>query len=456
MSAVDGLVSGMNTTDIIRQLMQLERQPVTRMQARKVTVDKAITALQGLNTKFLGLADLAKKLNSASGWSRVTATASHPDNVSVNAAAGTAPTSLSFTVKSLATAHSIYSSTTYAAGTDVVATAAAPITISYTDANGAPANLVINAHDGTLQGVANAINAAPTSPISARVVKTSDAGDYRLELSAKTIGADSAFTVSGIEDPPTAPMAFAVSNQASDAEILLGTTGTPLSITSSSNTLTDVVPGVTLTLRKADPATTVSVSVATDSATMADDVEKMVNAANEILKEINTLTDYDPATKKAGLLRGNPELRDLQNSVLQAVASAIGGKSAAAAGLQLTRDGTLTFDKGKFATAYAADPVGVSALFQGPVGSEGVAQRLLAVSERATKFGTGVLSQSIDMRRNEIKRIDDSIATWDVRLAAKESRLRKQFAALETALGQSQQQGNWLAGQLSSLPSWNS
>ena len=189
---------------------------------------------------------------------------------------------------------------------------------------------------------------------------------------------------------------------------------------------------------------------------MADDVEKMVNAANEILKEIKTLTDYDPATKKAGLLRGNPELRDLQNSVLQAVASAVGGKSAAAAGLQLTRDGTLKFDKAQVRDRVRRRPRRCrGTLPRAPLAPRASRSDSLAVSDRATKFGTGVLSQSIEMRRNEIKRIDDSIATGTSGWRAKEARLRRQFAALETALGQSQQQGNWLAGQLVGLPSWN-
>lgn len=455
MSSVDGLVTGMNTTDIIRQLMTLERQPVTRMQATRAATDKAITALQGLNTKYLALAELAAKLNTSADWSRAVGTSSHPDSASVAVAAGTTPSSLSFVIKSLSAAHQTYSTTTHAAETDVVATAARPITISYTDSDGAPADLVITNHDGTLRSIADAINGDAASPISARIVKTTDTGAYRLELTAKTSGANSAFTVTGIGDPPAADMAFAVATQASDAEILLGSSGTPLSITSASNTIANVIPGVSVTLRKADPATTVTVTIERDATGIADDAEKLVTAANDILKDIKSLTAYDPLTKKAGVLYGNPEIRQLQYDVLQAVSGAVDGKSAVTAGLETTRDGLLKFDKTKFSSAYAADPAAIGALFFGANGSQGVAQRLAAISEKATKFGTGTLTQAIDVRRNEIKRIDDSLETWDVRLAAKEARLRRQFAALETALGAAQQQGNWLSGQLASLPKWD-
>lgn len=453
MSSIDGLVSGMNTSSIISQLMALERQPVNRLELKKSVADKAITALQGLNTKFLAIADLAKKLSTTAGFSPVKPTISHPDAVGVSIAEGTAPTSLAFKIKSVVAAHQVYSASTYTATTTQVADAGRTIAIGYTDASGAAATLNVTGHDGTLQGVADAINAAAGTPVSARVVKTSDAGDYRLELTAKQAGADSTFTVSGIAIGAGPEMTFNVATQASDAEILLGSSGTPLSITSSSNTMVDVVPGVTLSLKQADVDATVTVDISRDTATVTADVEKLVAAANEFLKEAKTLTNYDTASKTAGLLQGNRTIRDLQSSVLQAVSTAVGTSSAGTAGIELTRDGLLKFDKAKFENAYNADPTATAALFYGPAGFEGIAQRLLVISENATASTTGILTTAIEGRRAEIRRLDDSIAMWDVRLDRKEAALRRQYAALESALGAAQNQGNWLSGQLASLPS---
>ena len=453
MTSVDGLISGMQTSSIIQQLMQLERQPVTRLESRKSTADKAITALQGLNAKFLAIADLAKKLSTSTGFSPMKSTISAPNAVGVSVAEGTAPTSIAFKIKSVVASHQVYSAQTYAAPTTQVAAPGRPITFGYTAADGTAATLDITNHDGTLQGIADAINGNPAVPVTARLVKTSDAGDYRLELSAKTTGAKSAFTVSGIGDPPNIPdMTFNVATQASDAEILLGSSGTPLSITSGSNTLTNVVPGVTLTLKQADVNTTITVDVSRDTSAVSAEVEKLIATANEFLKEAKTLTAYDPTTKKAGLLQGNRTIRDLQSAVLQAVSTAVGGQTAASAGIELNRDGTLKFDKTKFENAYNADPTAVAAVFYGPAGLEGLAQRLVAVSESATKSTTGLLTIAIESRRNEIKRIDESIKVWDVRLTRKEAVLRRQYAALEQALGASQNQGNWLAGQIAQLP----
>ena len=465
MSSVDGLVSGMNTTSIIQQLMSLERQPVTRLEIKKLVADKSITALQGLNSKFLAIAEIAKKLSAVGGWSPVKATVSSPEAVGVTVADGTAPTSLSFKVKSLVAAHQIYSSATYAADTTVVADAGATIAIGYTDSNGNPATVNVANHDGTLKGIAAAINGTAASPVTARVVKTSATGDYRLEFTAKTAGARSSFTVSGIAQAPGADMTFAVATQASDAEVLLGSSGTPLSITSSSNTIADVVPGVTLVVKQADVNKTVDVNIARDAATISGDVEKLITLANDFLKEAKTLTAYDATTKTTGILQGNTTVRDLQNAVLNAVATAVGGKSAATAGVELNRDGTIKFDKVKFEAAYVADPTALAAIFTGPVGVEGIAQRLQAIADSATKAtpkpdGTmtvdGLLPLAIDTRRKEIRRIDDSIAMWDIRLSRREAALKRQFAALETALGAAQQQGSWLSSQLASLPKMSS
>lgn len=447
MSAVDGLITGMNTSDVIRQLMSLERQPQLRLQGRKATNDKVITALQGLNTKFLALQDLATKLG-GTAWSQTKATSSHAENVSVTAAAATEPTSLKFKVAKLAAAHQIYSSSTYATETDAVASAGRDITIAYTDEAGAAQSLIVNNHDGTLKGIADAINGTAGSPIAARVVKTSDTGDYRLEFAANRTGASSAFTVTGIRNPPTAEMAFTTATQASNAELLVGTTN-PMTITSTDNVFADIAPGVTVTALKADLNTQITIDVTRDSATIAGDVEKFVEAANAILSEIKTLTKYNADKKSAGLLQNNRMVRDLQGQILNAVATAVGGVSAATAGVELTRDGLLKFDKATFDSAYAADPAAVAAIFNG-VG--GLGSRMEAISDIATEFGTGRLTVEIESLNTANSRYDDSIALWDIRLARREATLRRQFAALETALGRAQQQGNWLSSQIASLP----
>jgi flagellar hook-associated protein 2 len=86
----------------------------------------------------------------------------------------------------------------------------------------------------------------------------------------------------------------------------------------------------------------------------------------------------------------------------------------------------------------------------------GVAARLDAAASDAIDFGTGSITTAISGRQSRISQIDNQISNWDVRLAAREATMRRQFAAMETMLGKLRDQSNWLAGQLASLPTSSS
>ena len=86
----------------------------------------------------------------------------------------------------------------------------------------------------------------------------------------------------------------------------------------------------------------------------------------------------------------------------------------------------------------------------------GVAARLDAAASEAIDFGTGSITTAISGRQQRITEIDSRISDWDVRLASREATMRRQFAAMETALGKLRDQSNWLASQLASLPTSSS
>jgi flagellar hook-associated protein 2 len=66
--------------------------------------------------------------------------------------------------------------------------------------------------------------------------------------------------------------------------------------------------------------------------------------------------------------------------------------------------------------------------------------------------GPGLLTNAISGRESQITRVKTEILSWDSRLALKEKSLQRQYTALESALGKSKSQGQWLASQLASLP----
>ncbi len=341
------------------------------------------------------------------------------------------------------------------APTDSVVTSGS--TISLTKGTSGPVSIDVG--DGSLGSVVTAINKAGAG-VTATAVQTST-GEYRLQLSSTTTGEQSAISLA----VPTGETNTFLTDtntlvQGQDAVLVLGG-GTPLAdgsntVTRASNTISDLMSGVTLTLTKADPAVVVTVAVKGDSEGLAAQVAGMVAALNAVSSDIKAVTGYNLETKNKGKLYGDTGIRGLRDQLGGAVVGG-GSSSAGLAGVSYQRDGTVVFDKAKFLTALAADPAGVEAA----LGKDGLAGRLHAVADAASRSktatgGPGLIAGAITSREGQVSSLKTNISSWDSRLELRERTLQRQFASLEVALGASQRQGQWLAGQIAGLPSWGS
>src|SRR5205823_14569760 len=103
-TSVDGLVSGLNTSDIITKLMTLERQPQDALKTQLASLQARIKAYQSINTKVGSLNDAASDLAGPTGWKVFAATSSAPTAVTASAASTAGVGSLSFTVDQMAAA----------------------------------------------------------------------------------------------------------------------------------------------------------------------------------------------------------------------------------------------------------------------------------------------------------------------------------------------------------------
>lgn len=321
--------------------------------------------------------------------------------------------------------------------------------------------------DGKLSTVVSAINAAGLG-ISAAAVQVSP-GSYKLQLNSSTtgkvgaIGIDSRGFAAGLGS-------FEAIQAATDATLTVGSGATAYDITSSSNTATGILPGVTLTLLKADAATTVTVDVARDGEGIADKVKALVDAANTALSFIKTQTKYDSAAGKAAALQGNSTFSRLQSRLVQEISASVaesGLGSASNVGIKLGSDGLFAFDRTVFTSKYATDPESMASLFVegGTTGitngsSPGLAERMATLATEATVGLTpadpsakqkGMIQASIEGLETETTRLDTSIADWDLRLEKRKTTLQRQFSSLEVALSKLRSQSTWLAGQLNSL-----
>ena len=304
----------------------------------------------------------------------------------------------------------------------------------------------IDTGDGTLNGLVNAINASDAG-IAASIVKIAD-NSYRLNVTSTSTGILSDFTLTNLDGSALLGGASITAGQ--DAQITVGTDP----ITSSSNTFTDLMPGVDVTIAATAVAgTKADINVSHDPSSMANSVKALVDAANSALSDITSLTAYNSSTSSAGLLAGDSTLRELRNQILSAVTAGVGGQSLATVGIQLDKTGTLVFDSAKFTDAYVADPAGVAAKF---TGAGGFAGRMNTIAEGASDPDVGSISTTIKSKNTTIDRLNDDIANWDIRLELRLTTLTRQFTALATAMNQMQSQSSWLAGLFAGLPQTSS
>ena len=380
MSNVDGLISGLDTSGIINQLMQIERQGQTRLQTRKTTIEKSVAAYQDLNTKFAALRDAARAIATPANWALTKATSSAEGTV-VATASGTAPTgTFSFSVETLAAAASRISSGAVASTTSVVA--AGPIEITK-----GGVTTSIDVGDGTLTSVVAAVNSS-NSGVRAAAVQVAP-GSYKLQLTSTTTGSASAFTVGGAALTGLGSLDALVA--AADATLLVGgASPAAYTVTSPTNTITDVVPGVTLGLKKADPGVSVTVDIAADVQGLADRVSKLVDAANAALTQARTASATGTNGAAGGPLAGDATVRRLEQEIMRAVSGLLradGSGNAGFAGIQTTRQGAVTFDRAKFVAAYTADPTAVAKVFEAR-GTGSVSGLMFVSAEARTVAGT--------------------------------------------------------------------
>jgi flagellar hook-associated protein 2 len=448
MVSIDGLVSGLDTTSLVQQLMQLERAPQVRLANQQSQLKTTITGYQGLNTQFSLIGNAAEAAAEAATWTAARATSSDDARVGVTATPGAPAARLTVAVQQLATDQVSTSTATVSSPTDAAVTTTA-ITLTR---GGSTTDLTLA---GTsLADLVKAINDADAGVTASAVQDTP--GSYRLVLTSTGTDTVSVTATADGSDPFTTALGPLTQTSAgTDAELLVGGPGGYL-VTRSSNTVSDLLDGVTLTLKQADPSAAVTVEVGPDVDAITAKVDKMVSAANAALGEISRLTAYDAETGSAGVLMGDSLPRLLQLRIVDAVRGS-GDGSAGAAGITVTRDGTLTFDKARFAEAYAADPAGVqAAIGAGTDSAPGLAARLDAVAGDATRSqsaegGPGLITSALDSRNRQVQGLTDRIADYDRRLEMREQTLLRQFTAMETALSAAQQQSSWLSSQLAGL-----
>jgi flagellar hook-associated protein 2 len=326
-----GLGSGIDTASMIDKLVQAESGQLNQISAWKDQWTAKIAALQTLNTKLSDLRTAAQSIDTLAAFQEKIASVSDESVLTATTSAAATSGSHQVLVNRLAQ-NEVQVHQGLAAGDTVVNSSGASRVLAFSYAGGAAVSIPVP--DGTtLDGLAQLINASGANPgVTATVLDMGEAyttDRYRLMFTghdtgaAYTIAVDDGLTTldgsGGTVDFTSTAFEVPPPQAAQNAQVRLDGYPPGSWIERASNTVGDLIPGVTLSLLSPS-ATPVQITVADDTEAMQQKITDLVNAYNDLLTYIQDQTKYDKTTGEAGVLFGNYGLQ-IVKSQLAAIAT---------------------------------------------------------------------------------------------------------------------------------------
>jgi flagellar hook-associated protein 2 len=456
-----GVGSGLDLNTLLDALVKSERStaegPLNR---RQFSAQTRLSAFGSLKSAASSLADAVAALEDFKVGRA--ATSSNDAVVTASAAADAAPGGYRIEVEQLATAQSLATSAADLFTDSTSALGEGTLTLSV---GGETAAIEIAAGASSLDDVRDAINASGLD-VHAAVVR--DGEGYRLLLASDATGTagEITLTVGGTLDARLASSAMDETIAAQDAMFRLN----GLELTSSSNTVDDVLSGVTLELHGVSLAgESASLTIGTDKDAVRSKLADVVKAYNALIDKIKASSQVSPATQdssssstdstsaatSAGPLVGDSTLRALEQRLGGAFSAPIaadneeGGEAAFSSlveiGLHTDASGRASLDTAALDAALDRDDGAVEALVS--AFGDTFSETLKAYS------GTdGILDSRTTQLNAELRRIETERDRLDARMESFEERLRKQFSGLDSLVSELKSTSAYLAQNLANLP----
>ena len=415
-----GLGGGIDVQQFVTLALAGDQAHITQLQQQQSTLNSQTTALSQITTDFNNLQSAAFALRDPLGaLNALTTTSSNSGVVSAIAASSALAGTHSVTVSALATTSSYY--TDSLAATTVLA----PGSFSVQVGAGATATITIDSTNNTLASLAESIN---TKSIGVQASVISDANGSRLALVSSTTGLPGDLTVSG----NTTGLAFTKAVTGSNASLVVD--GVPIS--STSNTVSGAINGVTLNLASAAPGTLVSITTTPDVTQATTAVNAFVSAYNTALKDINAQFAVLSDGSGGGPLEADGSLREAQAALLSAVSYATPGNNGAvnlaSLGVNLNNDGTLTTTASTLASALASNFSGVQNFLQAT--TTGFASNLSKILTNVTDSSAGTLGLDAKGISQSSQALSQQISDLQAALADKRHSLTLLYAQVNVTL----------------------
>jgi flagellar hook-associated protein 2 len=369
--SLPGLSSGVDTTAIISQLIAAERQPQNLMKTQQAAVQKQSTAFGTLADDIDTLKTAVNDLKNAADLRAFTVSTSNGAILTAKTSSSASEGTHEILIDRLASADRKVNAGLASADTLVGAG-----TFAYTYHG--TTRIVQTTDSTTLQNLSDMINSDGGNPgVTANLLQY-DAGDglaMHLVLAGNDTGADYSITIDDAQTTLTDFQAgtFTTTQTAQNARLKVD--GYPTGagwIERSSNTVTDVIAGVTLSLQSTTPDanTPLRLSVTRDTSALKTKLQALVTDYNLVVSYAQEQTRYDATTKTAGVLLGEYSvtniLSQLRTPLTESVTGFQNGKDsftlAAQIGLSVGQDGKLSLDEDTLDTALSKDYAGVLSL----------------------------------------------------------------------------------------------
>jgi flagellar hook-associated protein 2 len=451
-SAAQSIISGstgnssMDVSSLVTALVNAKTAGQAAALTAQQTTDNTTLSAYGALSSALGA--LQSSLTNLTNGTTLSTFAATTTGTGLTATAGTGAVAGSYSVAVTQIASSqALSSAAFGATTQL---GTGTLTISL---GGKSMNISVDSTNNTLSGIAAAINGGTGNPGVTATVVTGTDGAHLVLRSANTgaanvinvttsnvttdnglssLGVTSTASTTGGQSSITSAnssSAWTQSGYAQDAEFSIG----GIAASSSTNSVTTAIAGVTMNLTAASVSTTQTLNIAADTSAQSTAINNFVSLYNTVVTTMATLTSYNSSSSSQGPLLGDSTLQTIQNTLANIVGGAVGsgstGTTLAAIGITLKddpADGTMVINNTTLSTALTASPATVASLFNT---TNGIAEQL---SSSITTFTqTGGL---IDTRNSALNADLKSITTQQSALADYTAQLTSQYQAQFTAL----------------------
>lgn len=472
--------SSANTLDVnalVTQLMAVERQPITKLNTKTTNYQAKISALGLIKSNVASFQAAVQALGSTSSSSFLAfkATTSDTTIFSASASSTAAAGTYSLAVTALAQSQNLVAAGKVSSTTAISNGVATTVTFDlgtignvppgtltggvYTGANFTSNGTVIppitiDATNNTLQGIRDAINAANMG-VTATIVNDGSATPYRLTLTSNATGVSNSLkiTTTGGDgtinallgyDPGGLPAAQNLNQTVAAQNANFTVNGIPISKTS--NTVTDAIQGVTLTLSKLT-TTPATLTVTRDTTAVNDKVTGFVKAYNDLYSALKNSTAY----KSKSALEGDATLRSFMTQLRSIASAAVSGGTLTQfyqAGLSFKADGTLQLDSAALSSAMGTNFNDVANLFNNA--TTGYATNFNSWATTALAVG-GTIDTKTAGFNSSITDIATQVSKQEVRMAQLQKQYTTTYSNLNVLLSNMNTTSTYLSQQLARL-----